>query len=99
MRCARNGICGIMYEKWQDDMVRTTIGEGGRIVIPVEYRKALGLKPGDSILVDLRNDEIRLVSTRAAIARVQESVRRYVPEGVSLVDELIRERREEASRE
>ena len=80
-------------------MVKTTIGEGGRIVIPAEYRRALGLKPGDSVLVDLRNDEIRLVSTRAAIARVQKSVRNYVPKRVSLSDELIRERREEASRE
>ena len=41
-------------------------------------------------------DEARL---KAAIERVQELVRRYVPAGESVVDELIRERREEAARE
>ena len=33
------------------------------------------------------------------IERAQRIVRRYAPVGVSLVDELIRERREEAARE
>jgi AbrB family looped-hinge helix DNA binding protein len=79
--------------------MKTTLGEGGRIVIPAGYRKAMGIKPGDEILLILEDNEIRLLSTRKAIARVQASVRKYVPEGVSLVDELIKERREEASRE
>ncbi len=34
-----------------------------------------------------------------AIRRVQERVRRYVPKGVNLSDELIAERRTEARRE
>jgi vacuolar-type H+-ATPase subunit H len=38
-------------------------------------------------------------SLDAAIKRAQEIVRKYVPEGISLADELIRERREEAGRE
>lgn len=36
---------------------------------------------------------------KEAIRRAQERVRRYVPEGVSLSDELIAERRAEARRE
>ena len=36
---------------------------------------------------------------KKAIRRAQERVRRYVPEGVSLSDELIAERRAEARRE
>jgi AbrB family looped-hinge helix DNA binding protein len=85
--------------KWQKDTMKTILGEGGRIVIPVGYRKAMGLKPGDELLLTLDNDELRVVSTRKAVARAQALVRKYVPEGVSLVDELIKERREEASRE
>jgi hypothetical protein len=38
-------------------------------------------------------------SCSAAIRRLQALVRAAVPEGVSLVDELIAERREEARRE
>jgi AbrB family looped-hinge helix DNA binding protein len=75
------------------------IAPGGRVVIPADFRKALGVDVGDDLVVELVDGELRLRSLDAAIARVQEIVRKYVPEGVSLADELIRERREEAARE
>ena len=78
--------------------MKTTIGEGGRLVIPAAYRKTLGLKPGDEVLLTLEDGEIRVVSTRQAIARAQTLLRRYVPKGRSLSEELIQERREEAAR-
>jgi len=78
--------------------MKTTIHQGGRLVIPAAYRKALGLKPGDEVLLILEDGEIRLVSIRQAIARAQNVIRRYVPQERSLSEELIRERREEAAR-
>jgi len=78
--------------------MKTTIREGGRLVIPAAYRKALGLKPGDEVLLVLEEGEIRVVSTRQAIARAQTLLRHYVPKGRSLSEELIQERREEAAR-
>ncbi|MDP2920065.1 MAG: AbrB/MazE/SpoVT family DNA-binding domain-containing protein [Dehalococcoidia bacterium] len=78
--------------------MKTTIGEGGRLVIPSAYRKALGLKPGDEVVLVLEEGEIRLISTRQAISRAQSLVRRYAPQSRSLSKELIRERREEVSR-
>ena len=75
------------------------IAPGGRVVIPAEFRKALGVEIGDDMVMELTNGELRLRSFDAALKRVQEIVRKYVPEGVSLADELIRERREEAARE
>jgi bifunctional DNA-binding transcriptional regulator/antitoxin component of YhaV-PrlF toxin-antitoxin module len=75
------------------------IAPGGRVVVPAEFRKALGVKIGDDMVMELTNGELRLRSFDAALKRVQEIVRKYVPEGVSLADELIRERREEAARE
>jgi len=73
--------------------VTTTIAEGGRIVIPAAYRKALGLRVGDEVDIRLHDGEVR-VSTRAqARRRAQEYVRNLIPKGASLVDELIRERR------
>ena len=77
--------------------MKTIIRENGRLVIPAKYRKALGLKPGDEVLLVLEDNEIRVLSTRQAIARAQAVVRRYIPKGRSLSDELIRERKEEAS--
>jgi len=78
--------------------MKTTIREGGRLVIPAAYRKALGLKPGDEVLLSLEDGEIRVVSTRQAVARAQTLVRRYIPKGRRLSEELIKERQEEAAR-
>jgi AbrB family looped-hinge helix DNA binding protein len=75
------------------------IAAGGRVVIPAEFRKALGVEIGDDMVMELTDGELRLRSFDAALKRVQEIVRKYVPAGVSLADELIRERREEAARE
>ena len=43
--------------------------------------------------------ELRVLTPDAALARLQEMVCDAVPEGVSLADELIAERRAEARRE
>jgi AbrB family looped-hinge helix DNA binding protein len=77
----------------------TKLGEGGRLVIPAPYRKALGVGPGDTLVLRLEDGELRVTSRAQAVRRAQSYVRRYVPEGVSVVDDLIQQRREEASRE
>ncbi len=77
---------------------KTKIDKGGRVVIPAEYRKALGLKAGDDVILVLENGEIRLMTPQEAVRQVQELVSRYIPKGRSLSEELIRERREEAKR-
>lgn len=76
--------------------MKTTIRDGGRIVIPATYRKSLGLKPGDEVLMVLEDGEIRIISKRQAVARAQKLLRRYIPEGRTLSDELIQEREEKA---
>ncbi len=77
--------------------VKVKLSEGGRIVIPAEYRRALGLQSGDEILMTLEADGLRLFTRRQAIKRVQEMVRGTLQPGRSLVDELIAERRAEAA--
>jgi AbrB family looped-hinge helix DNA binding protein len=76
-----------------------TINENGRIVIPAAMRKALKVKPGDELLLHLEDGDLHVTTRMQRIRKAQELVRRYVPEGVSLVDELIAERREAAKRE
>jgi AbrB family looped-hinge helix DNA binding protein len=75
------------------------IGPGGRIVIPANLREKLGVKPGDTIWLEEDGEAVRIRSVREAIRRAQDVVRQYIPEGVSLVDELIAGRRAEAERE
>ena len=77
------------------EQVRATLGPGGRVVIPAEYREALQIKEGDAVFMRLDGDELRVVSDATEVRQVREMIAGYVPEGASLVDDLIRERRRE----
>ena len=78
---------------------RVQIGEKGRIVIPAAMRQALGIGDGDTVELEFKNHEVRISTRRARLRRTQEMLRKLIPPGVSLADELIAERREEARRE
>jgi len=80
-------------------MFKTKLSDGGRVVIPAEIRKALGLDIGDEIVMRVEDGEVRLTGLRQSIARAQQLVRGYVKEGVSLSEELIADRRREAEGE
>lgn len=80
-------------------VVRATLGPDGRIVIPAAFREALGLKENQTLLLSIEDGELRIRTRAVALRRVQAFVRQYVPEGVSLVDELIEDRRREVEQE
>jgi len=77
---------------------RTRIGAGGRVVIPSRFRKRMGVEEGDEVVLILDGGEIRLLTPRQAIKQAQELVRRYIPPGTKLADELIQERQKETER-
>lgn len=79
--------------------MKVRLGPDGRVVIPAAIREALGLKDGDVLFARLEGGEIKLLTPTAAMLRAQAIVRQFVPQGVSLVDELIEDRRREAERE
>jgi AbrB family looped-hinge helix DNA binding protein len=81
------------------DETRTRINENGRVVIPASFRKALGIKIGDEVVLRIQDDELRISTLKRRIERAQRLVRKHVKLGTSLVDELIAERREAAKRE
>jgi hypothetical protein len=62
-------------------------------------REYPGAKPGDSLIVTESDGEIRMISIDSGIRKAQALIAQYVPPGISLVDELIAERRAEAERE
>jgi AbrB family looped-hinge helix DNA binding protein len=79
--------------------LRLRLNENGRVVIPAAFRKALGISAGDEVVLRMEDDELRITTMKHRIERAQRLVRKYVKPGVSLVDELIAERREAAKRE
>lgn len=77
-------------------MYRVKIGPQGRIVVPVELRRELGIEPGDDLVAWVEDGKL-VVQTRAETER--ELLAMF--EGVegSMSEELIAERRREAARE
>jgi AbrB family looped-hinge helix DNA binding protein len=78
---------------------RTRINENGRVVIPAAFRKAMGIKAGDEVVLRIEDNELRILTLKQRIERAQRLVRQHVKPGTSLVDELIADRREAAKRE
>ncbi len=72
------------------------IVEGGRVILPAAFRKSLGLAKGDTVLMELHGEEVRLRPARSALRRLQEKLRDFAPENGSVADELIADRRQEA---
>jgi AbrB family looped-hinge helix DNA binding protein len=77
----------------------TKLGEGGRLVIPADYRKALGVETGDELVLILEENSLRVLTPKEGIRRAQALVRSYIPEGRLLSDELIEERLKESQPE
>ncbi|HEX4160233.1 MAG TPA: hypothetical protein VHY79_17340 [Rhizomicrobium sp.] len=79
--------------------VRVDIGPDGKVRLPRHILDAAGIGPGRHLLVRFDDDEIKLVTPEATTRKIHAWVRKYVPAGVSLVDELREERRHEVERE
>ncbi len=79
-----------------DNEVR--VGAQGRVVIPAAIRKALKLRSGDR-LIARKVGESLVLERRETVEKRLLARFRHIPGEVSLVDELIAERRGEADRE
>ncbi len=69
------------------------------MIIPAEFRRALGFEDGDEMIMHLGEDGLRISTPAQAISRAQSLVRRYVPEGADLSEELMADRRAEVEAE
>ena len=78
---------------------RARINENGRVVIPASFRRALGIEPGDPVVLRIENNELRITTLRQRLAKARQVVRRHVAPTTSLVDELLADRRKAAKRE
>lgn len=68
------------------------LGQQGRLVIPAEIRRALGLSPGDQVHLRLVGHHLVLERQQDAVAELQR-LASDIPKARSLVDELLADRR------
>ena len=78
---------------------RVRVDPGGRVVVPAGFRKALGIRNGQEVLMALDDGFVRLQTVDAALERVRAIARRRRKGGTSVVDDFIAERRVEAAAE
>lgn len=80
--------------------VRTRVSESGRLSIPAEFRKAVGLEHGGAVVVELDGREIRIRTVDEVVDRAQALTRQLLggrPD--ASVDAFLVERHREAERE
>jgi AbrB family looped-hinge helix DNA binding protein len=88
-----------MIESHHPHLSRVRVDSAGRVVIPAEIRHHIGIEPGQDLILSEDGQGLRLQTFAQAVKAVQEAFAPYRIPGVSVVDELIREREEEARRE
>jgi uncharacterized membrane protein len=86
----------LLYELWlamQSHPYHIKIGEGRPVVLPAEVWKSMSLGIGDTIIVRVEDNRATLSGVVRTIERFQSLLAERVPPNVSLVDELITERK------
>lgn len=76
---------------------QTKLGEGRRMAIPVEVCQKLQIRPGDPLLVEVREDGLYVKTLEQVIGEIQQTFARYQTQDQSEVEELIRQRRQEST--
>lgn len=79
-------------------MVEVQVSPQGRVVIPVELRKAWQIEAGDILLARLENDRLILEKPAQIVRRIKARFA-FLQNQPSLADELIAERRVTAALE
>lgn len=77
----------------------TQMSENGRVVIPAAVRRAAELQPREVLTVRVDEEGIHLQTRRQAIRQAQAAVARATKGRTGLLEEFLRDRREEAAGE
>lgn len=71
------------------------ISEGGRLIIPAAYRKALNLHVGDELIIRLEDGEIRLFRQSQAIERIRTAAKKHAVKNKNHTDDFLMARKQD----
>lgn len=80
-------------------VARVALEAGGKVTLPAAIREHLGVTDGDLLVLDPQPDGTAVVVALQRVAQQARGILSGTAHGVSVVEELIAERREEARRE
>jgi AbrB family looped-hinge helix DNA binding protein len=81
------------------DAVQLRVESNGRVVIPAEFRMAMELGEGGKVTARIVDGELRIITPVIALRKLREMGRRLAPEGLTVVDEFIAEKRRDSELE
>lgn len=80
--------------------VRGRVSQSGRLSLPADFRRAIGLEHGGDVVVELEGGEIRIRTVTEVISRAQTLTRSLLGEkSEASVDAFLAARREDGERE
>jgi AbrB family looped-hinge helix DNA binding protein len=81
--------------------IAVQVSKGGRIVIPAEIRQKMAISDGDKVLLSWFDDihELRIAMRKQRLQQALDLVKQHFTTTDSVVDELIRDRRQAAAGE
>ncbi|WP_081838496.1 AbrB/MazE/SpoVT family DNA-binding domain-containing protein [Thermogemmatispora carboxidivorans] len=86
-------------ERQHPRVYRSKVDMSGRIVLPAEVRSRQHIHTGDQVILIEQPDGLQVKTQEQALREAQDFFATLAPLDMPLSEELIRERREEASRE
>lgn len=78
---------------------KTRISDGGRIVLPSNFRKELNLNIGDEVILSIEKGEIHITTLNTALRQARSLLENYNSENISLVKALKNMRNEDVENE
>ena len=78
---------------------RVRVGARGRIAIPAQARREIGIKDGDALILRVEDGRLLIEKPEQILKRLQDRVSESLAPGISLVEELLAERQEGGRRE
>ncbi len=88
-----------MPQPHNPEFTRIRVDSAGRVVVPADLRQKLGIEPGHDLILSADQDGIHLHTFTQAVQAAQAILAPYRIPDQSVVEELIRERRQESRRE
>jgi AbrB family looped-hinge helix DNA binding protein len=88
-----------MQKATTENQYTIAIGTKGRLILPTALQRHANLHEGEKVVITLAKDGTLTIVPLRACAKACEGMFSHLAPGVSLADELIAERREEAEKE
>lgn len=78
-------------------IIKSKVDQAGRILIPASYRHLLHLMPGQDIILQVAEGELRVCSFKESAKHARALVKKYNPQEQDLVALLFQTRKEDES--